>query len=324
MQPILAVSSNHPGILYINGHFAGEVCPDAPLIRPVSSRGALYLDYRPLSTACLSLARKLVFSGGVPLAESVEAAENLNIILWPGGVTEVEISPKDAHASPQQFQLNGHNFTLDRETLRLTCDSHHLCTLPEGAEVPELHSMSFGAMLMGRCSGGKYLLVTDAGFRNQTGFLMASQIDIEPDGLIRAVASPSDLVGHATLESWRLTPEGLMLVSAEPALAEGAPRWPKTPEETARATVEAALAGLDSEMECYLSPAFRSHMPLAGIREKCDLCVEMKYALPDSRPCVGLLRLEGTRLGQVTPLYFRASPSGNAQIPYQIEEMECI
>lgn len=324
MQPTLVLSASHPGILYLNGSFAGEISPETPLMRPVGSRGPVYLDYRPLSGACHSMARRLVFSGGVPMAESAEEAENLNIVVWPGGAVEVELSPDARTSSVQRFQLAGHSFSLDGENLHLTCDGRRLCTLPEGAEVPELHSLREGAALIGRCTGGKYLLATDASLQNQTGFLRASQLDVEPDGRIRAVAAPADLVGHASLETWKLTPEGLMLISSEPAWANGAPRWPKTPEETARAAVEAALAGLDAEAERYLSPALRKRMPLAGIRNKCDLCVDMRYAPPSPRPCVGLLQLEGAHMARVSPLYFQAVPSGDPQGPYLIDDMQFI
>lgn len=322
MQPTLVLSASHPGILYINGRFSGEIGEDAPLIRPVCPRGAVYLDYRPLTDAHRPMARKLVFSGGSPMSASVEEADGLNVILWPGNTVEIEISPECTVSSPQYFQLGGHNFILDRESLHLMCGGHHLCTLPEGAEPPELYTTQYGAALIGRCAGGKYLLSTDSALRNQTGFLRAGQLDIESDERIRAVVTPADLVGHAVLETWKITPDGLMLLSSEPAWADGAPHWPKTPEETARAAVEAALAGLDAEAERYLSPMLRSHAPLADIRSRCDLCVEMKYTTPDSRPCVGLLKLEGGRLGRVSPLYFRASPSGGPQGPYQIEELE--
>ena len=322
MQPMLVLSATHPGILYINGHFAGETGGDAPLIRPVAPRGAMYLDYRPFTNTYHPLACKLVFSGGTPMSASVEEAEGVNVILWPGSVVEIELSPQNAVSSPRHVQLDGHSFTLDPENLQLFCDGHHLGSLTEGAELPELHSTQSGMILIGRCTGGKYLMSTDFSFQNQTGFLRAAQLDLESDGRIRAVAAPSDLVGHAVLETWKLTPEGLMLLSSEPAWANGAPRWPRTPEETARAAVEASLAGLDSEADHYLSPALRSRAPLANIRDKCDLCVEMKYAPPDSRPCVGLMQLEGGRMGRVTPLYFRASPSGGPQGPYQIEEFE--
>lgn len=322
MQPTLVLSATYPGILYLNGHFAGEISAETPLMRPVGSRGAIYLDYRPLSNACRSLARKLVFSGGTPMRDSVEAAENLNVILWPGGAAEIEIAPVPTDPIRQQFQLAGHHFAMDSESLLLSCDGRRIGMLPEGAEIPELHTVPVGVALIGRCSGGKYLLTLDSACRNQTGFLRAGQLDVESDGRIRAVVSPMDLVGHATLETWKLTQEGLTLISSEPAWANGAPRWPKTPEETMRAAVEAALAGLDAEAERYLSPALRSRMPLAGIQEKCDLCVEMKYAPPSARPCVGLLRLEGENLGRVSPLYFRAVPSGGLQGPYLIEEFE--
>lgn len=322
MQPTLAVNAAQPGILYINGHFAGEVCPDVPLIRPVGSRGALYLDYRPLSNTHLPVTRKLVFSGGKPLPDSVEEAENLNVILWPGHIAEVEILPQAANLPQQAFHLNGRSFILDRKTMHLMLDGRRLTTLPEGAEIPELHVLPSGIILTGSCAGGKYLLSMDSGFQTQTGFLTATRLDIEADGQIRAVTSSSDFAGHAVLENWRLTPEGLMLISSESAWANGVPHLPQSPKETARAAVEAVLAGLDSEAERYLSPALRNQMPLRGIRDKCDLCVEMKYAPPGARPCVGLLRLEGERLGCVSPLYFQAVPSNEPQLPYRIEAFE--
>jgi len=119
MQPTLVLSASHPGLLYLNGLFAGEISAEAPLIRPVGSRGAVYLDYRPLTNTRQAVVRKLVFSGGAPMAESVEEAENLNIILWPGAVVEVELSPEPLGSTAQHFHLGGHSFTLDGASLRL-------------------------------------------------------------------------------------------------------------------------------------------------------------------------------------------------------------
>lgn len=321
MQPTLVLSAPHPGILYINGRFAGELSEERPLLRPVGAQGAVYLDYRPLSNACASMARRLVFSGGAPMAESAGEAENLNIVLWPGGAVEIELSPPSSGAQPRRVQLAGHSLLLE-EDMRLSCDGRILATLPEGAELPELRTGQGGAVLTGRCAGGRYLLTVDPDFRGQTGFLRAQQLEFESDGRIRAVAAPPDLVGHATLETWRLTPDGLMLISSEPAWADGAPRWPQTPEDTVRAAVEAALAGLDAEADSYLVPALRARAPLSNVRGACDLCVEMKYAPPQARPCVGLLRLEGGNLARVRPLYYHAIPSGGPQGPYQIDALE--
>lgn len=322
MQPTLVLSAPHPGILYINGHFAGELSQERPLLRPAGVQGPVYLDYRPLSNACRAMARRLVFSGGTPMAESAQEAENLNIVIWPGNVCEIEFEPAVLSSGVQHFQISGRSFSLDMDSLRLSCDGQAFCILPEGAQIPVFHRLQNGCALTGRCAAGHYLLTTDENLNRQTGFLRAQQLEIESDERIRAVSSPYDLVGHATLEIWRLTPEGLMMLSSEPAWAHGAPRWPKTPEETARAAVEAALAGLDSEADGYLSPALRARYPFTGIRDRCDLCVPMRYAPPDPRPCVGLLRLDGDRLARVRPLYFHAIASGHSQGQYQIDALE--
>lgn len=321
MQPTLILSAAQPGILYLNGRFAGELSADLPLFRPVGSRGPVYLEYRPLCSAYRPITRKLVFSGGAPMEESADEAEDMHIILWPGGALEIEFSTKPEQSRQIGFSLEGRSFILDGTIPELLCEGARICTLPAGAQVPELYHLENGAVLIGYCSGGRYMLAMDSELRMQTGFLQAQQLDVERDGRIRAISAPGDLVGHATLETWRLTPGGLLLASAEPAWAHGAPRWPATPDETARAAVEAALAGLDAEAENYLTPALRSRMPLHGVREKCDLCLEMKYLPAGGRPCVGLLRLEGAHMARVQPMYYHAVASGGPQGPWQLDSV---
>lgn len=320
MQPTLVLSAPHAGILYINGRFAGEVSGDAPLMRPVSSRGAVYLDYRPLSSRCEGMARRIVFSGGAPMQESVEDAEDINVIVWAGGTVEIELAAKEKPAEAQRFSAAGHLFALEGDAL--LCDGRRIANLPAGALLPEYRSISGGAALTGICSGGRYLLTLDESFSRSTGFLRANQLEMEADGRIRAIVGAGDLVGHATLESWKMTPDGLMLLGSEPAWANGQPQWPAAPAATVRAMAEAALAELDGEAEGYLSPALRGQGIPAALRARCDLCIEMKYAPPDPRPCVALLRLQGDRLAHAAPLYYRASPSGGPQGPWQIEALE--
>ena len=320
MQPTLILRAPQPGLIYINGRFAGETGPDDPLFRPISPRGAVYLEYRPRTSAHPSMARKLVLSGGEPMLGSVEDAEGVDIVLWPGGEIEMELTPPSRPGEPRRFQAAGRGFSL--ESGHLLCEGRALAALPPGAGLPEFRSLPGGAAFTGKCEGGQYLLTTDPEFRVQTGFLRAHRIEIGTDGLIRAVTEQSDLVGHGTLEIWRHAPEGLTLLSSESAWTDGSPRWPKTAAETARAAVEAALAGLDGEAEGYLSESLRERAPLRGIRERCDLCVEMRYAPPDPRPCVGLLTLLGESMARVRPLYYRASPTGGLQGPYRIEELE--
>lgn len=322
MQPILILRAMHPGILYLNGSFAGEINSDLPLMRPVGGRGALYLDYRPLSDACKGMARRLVFSSGAPMPESAAACDGLSIIIWPGGAIEIELNPASTADEIQSLRSAGHSFTLDGARRRLICDGVPIGKLPDGAQLPEYRALTDGVVLLGTCSGGRYLFACDSACARQMGFLQAQQIEIEGDGRIRAVVSREDLAGHATLEIWRLTTNGLMLVSSEPVWANGAPHWPQTPAETARAAIEAALADLDAEAERYLSPRYREQLSISDLKAMGDLCVEMKYAPPSARPCIGMLNLEGDHLARVRPLYFRAIPSGGVQGPWQIDAFE--
>lgn len=321
MQPMLAITASHPGILYINGHFAGELSPQQPLLRPAQAYGPVYLDYRPLEDNCRAMARRIVFSGGIPLAESAEEAAGTSIVIWPGNVTEIELTPPVESSPALHFSLMGRSFQLERQPGRLLCEGRRLAALPEGAEVPALCSLPAGIALSGKCKGGAYLLTCDGDFRSATGFLQASRIDTEPDGRIRALVMQDDIVGHASLEIWRLTENGLVLLSSEPVWAHGSPQWPQTAVQAARAAVEAALAGLYSEAEGYLTPSLRPGFPMEEIRQRCDLCVEMKYVPPDARPSVGLLRMDGA-IARVEPMYFHAVPSGGPQGPFQIDCVE--
>lgn len=319
MQPTLVLSAPQPGILYINGRFAGEISNEDPLYRPVSSRGAVYLDYRPLSSACESMARKLVFSGGEPMPRSLESAGNLNVVVWCGGTVEIELTPPETGV-PRRFEAGGQMYTLEDSRLHLNGSS--ICTLPAGAQIPEYRQSGSWDLFCGRHDGGQYLLVLDQNNHAQRGFLQAQQIETEKDGRIRAIVSREDLAGHIMLETWQLTEEGLQLLSSERSWLHGAPRKPGTPSETARAFMDALLAGLDDEADAYLSPALRTHLNRSALREICDLCIPMKYAPPDSRPCVGLLQLQGERLARVRPLYYKASPAAGDQGSWQIDEFE--
>lgn len=322
MQPTMVITAPESGIIYINGHFAGETGAEQPLMRAVNPTGAVYIEYRPLTSRVLTMARRLVFSGGMPLAESAEAAEDVRIVAWPGKITEIELLPAEAlPPSPLMFEAGGTGFVIDAKR-RLLSGNQKLMQLPADAEIPVYHPLSNGGALLGKCGEGMYLVTGDAGIKKANGFLLAKRIELENDGRIRALADHGDTVGHASLESWRLEPEGLVMVSSEPAWANGAPGWPRTALETVCAAVEAELAGLHGEAEGYLSPALRANSPLGRIAERCDLCVEMKYAPPDGRPCAALVRLEGGVMAKAEPLYYRASPSGGAQGAYQIDALE--
>lgn len=304
----------------VNGRFAGEAGPGQPLALPVAPGGALYLEYKPLTGAGMALARRLVLSGGTPLAESLAEASGLSCVVWPGGALEIEFSP--VVSAVASFLLEG----LPAEIVRGEATELRLpglrTELPEGAQVPRLIRLPGAAALLGGIEGGgQYLLSLSEDLTEATGLIAADVLEPMDGGLFSAMVSLGDSVGHGRLEQWLVDGGGPKRVSSQSAWSEGFPRWPQTAGATMIAAVEAMLAGLPEEAAGYLSPALAAGRPLDAVAEACDLCVPMKYALPDARPCVGLLRTENAHLAVVRPLYFRAEAVGGPQGPWQIQSV---
>ena len=321
MQPTLVLTAPNPGIVYINGHFAGEISKNQPLIRPVAARGALYLDFRPLEDSCRPLARKLVFSGGEVLPESAEEAGNLNIILWPGAVTELEIAPEPWDVPQRHFAHSGMNFLLESGAKpKIYCEGRLLGSVPEGAEIPTFHAAGGAAALLGRCRDGMFLITADREFRSQTGFLQAQEIEIAPTGEIRALLPAGDPSGHAIREIWQLSAAGLRLLSSEPTWLEGVPKYPQNIEETAISAVESARSGMIEYAENYLTPRLRARHPLEEIVDRCDLCVLLKYTPPNPQPAVGFLHFITENYARVELVSVRAVASDNGKIPWLIDD----
>ncbi len=321
MQPTVICTARVPGMICLNGRFAGEASAERPLFAPVSPGGPLYLEYRPLSAPDGALARRIVFSNGAPLAASLADAEGLCCVAWPGGALEVEISPP--RRDEAVFSLEGLPCLLVRsEESVLTLNGVEIA-LPEGAGKPSLLRVPGAAALLGDIEGGgQYLAALTADLSAQTGLLTARRVDPVDGGMFSVVVAPGDSVGHGRLEQWLLDGNGLNRVSSEPVWSRGAPRWPSTAGETLIAAVEAALAGLADEAAGYLSPSLAASKPLDALAEVCDACVPMKYGLPDARPCAGLLKLENAHLATVRPLYCRAEETGDAQGPWRITSLE--
>ena len=317
MQPTIICTAPAPGMIYLNGRFAGEASDGRPLIAPVSPSGALYLEYRPLTGAGAPVARRCVFSGGAPLAESLADAAGLSCVAWPGGALEVEFAAEEA--SVERFLLEGLPCAMARGEATVLSLNGVAVALPRGAQIPRLARLPGAAALLGDIAGGgQYLAALAADLSAQTGLIVADAIEPADGGLFTAVASLGDRVGHGRLEQWLVDGGGPRLTSSESVWSAGAPRWPQTAADTMLAAVEAALAGLSAEAEGYLSPALAASKPLAAVGEACDLCAPMRYGTPDARPCVALLRAENAHLATARPLYYLAAHGGGRQGPWQI------
>ena len=317
MQPTIIFTASAPGMIYLNGRFAGEASRERPLYAPVSPCGPVYMEYRPLTGAGPGLARRCVFSGGAPLADSLADADGLCCVAWPGGVLEAEFTAVPTLAEPVFIDnMAGEIWRGERTELML---NGLRVPLPDGARAPRLMRQDGAALLVGGVDGGgQYLAALAPDLSALLGTLEADAIEPADGGLISAVVSLKDRVGHAQLEQWIVDGDGLRRVSSESAWSAGAPRWPDTAEDTMIAAVEAALAGLPAEAEGYLSPALATGKALASIGQICEGCAPMKYGMPGERACVGLLRAENAHLAVARPLYYRAEPSGGQQGPWQI------
>ena len=195
-------------------------------------------------------------------------------------------------------------------------------SLPQGALPPCLiRPGGVPALTGGLEGGGSYLATLAPDLSAPTGLLTADHIDFVSGDMLNAIVSLDDGVGHGRLEQWLVDAGGLHLASSEPVWSAGAPHWPETAEATMRAAVEAVLAGLNGEAEGYLSPGLAASRPLDAIAGICDVCAPMKYAPPDPRPCVALIKGEGPCLARARPLYYSAEPSGGRQGPWQITSL---
>ena len=318
MQPTIIVHVPAAGMIYLNGRFAGESVPGRPLFAPVCPGGALYIEYRPLEGDCDAMARRLVLSGGAPLAEPLAQAEGLYCVAWPGGALELEMCP--SRRIVERFTLEGLPCALSRGAATVLTLNGVPVTLPEGAATPRLMRLDGAAALLGETEDGqRYLATLAADLSAQTGLLVADAIEPADGGLFSAFAALGDTVGHGRLEQWLADADGLRCVSAESAWADAGPRWPDTAEGAMVAAVEAVLAGLPGEADGYLSPALAERSPLAAISGACDLCVPMKYPAPDATPCVALVKRVNDHLATVRPLRYRAEAVEGMQGRWRIE-----
>lgn len=321
MQPVAVISCRTPGIVYLNGRFAGECAQDAPLIVPVSPRGPLYIEHRPLARGFASQAHRVAFAGGALIAES--AQEGIFAVKWPGNVAELELAAAPyARAESAFASMDGLPVAILRGEATILRIAGRELPLPEDAALPDARAqLGEDPCFLGSVGALRYLACFSADEFMPMGAVVADNIEIE-DGRVRALISLRDIVGHARIEVWEPRDGRLELADAEYAWANGTPLWPRTAADTARAALEAAILGLDAEAEGYLSPPLRDRNLLATCTAGFDSCVPLKYALPHSRPAVGLLRRETARCALVSPVFYTATPMGSTQGPWALEALE--
>ncbi|MDL2206604.1 hypothetical protein LJC33_06830 [Eubacteriales bacterium OttesenSCG-928-N13] len=331
---MLIIHSAVPGMVYINGRFAGEADEEGAVSLPVSARGTLYIELRPLVPGFLPLARRIALSGGAVVPASVEGMRGMSLVQWPGGVLEAELSPeqtssnRDRITSREQDALTMRLVQGDQTQLELIRGEERAShPLPNDALPPELVYLPDGGLqLMGRTQqDDAYLLALGDSLADARLMVQGRQVERAEDGSVRALMDMQDSVGHARLMQWTRAGDHYLPSDPEMMWANGSPNWPTTPEETALAALEATLLGLADEVNGYFVPGAISSADAAlADAAQSDGCVPLKYALPGGQNAVGLVRLLTDNCAQVSAIAYQAQPMGGSQGMWRLSQMQPI
>lgn len=326
MQPVLIVESPIEGLLYINGRLAGEVNSRGRISLPVAPWGAVYVQHHPLVPGYLPIARRIALSAGRPVAEGNAGQRGIATVCWPNGAIDLEVVPDRMAGEPSRThhaQVNDIQLRLvDGEPSRIEvyrAEAYNEQLLPSGAQPPELQVIDGFLYACGETDNGRYARIFAPDLSPALS-IDAREIELSSDGAVRALIEQGDLVGHAKLMTWAQAGDQLQATSSETLWAEGKPRWPDTPQDTALAAAEAILLDLQEEAEAYFAPnalgdlyAAREAIRAAGGATK------LRYPLIDGRQAVGLIQVEAPNCATILPLYYHALPMGGSQGTWRLD-----
>ena len=329
MQPILMIRSDVPGVVYINGRFAGEAGDDQALSIPVSSRGTLYVELRPIADGFLPITRRIALSKGEPVPACLEGQSGAFLVHWPGAVLDLTLCPAPIAASPppqtQPIDSASLEYSRAQSTARLSLHDgdFHPSFVLERANPPAARRLRDGLFYFeGELDDGeRYAMVVSPTLDSPLLLACGEALELLPDGAVRALTQLNDPVGHAQLCTYRSPAPSAPYepINIELLWAHGAPRWPNTAEETAIAALWAARLGLHDELLGYFAMGSESAAhTLCALVENCHGCVRLKYPLPSGESAVGILSLASDNIGRVTPIAYRATMGGGSQGPWRL------
>lgn len=322
MLPMLLIESKQPGLLYVNGQFCGKLDGQQTFIAHQDDR--VYLELRPFDTRCAGVVSEIVLSGGM-----VKPPESgVFVVEWPEGIKQIELHPaKTAQSAPMELlsQLKAKELSLmvmrvgDRTAIAR--EGQVLFDVPQDAQEVQLRDFGDGMMVISLRDGDMSCLYLTDGTR-LIGSLRAKKIAWESQRRISALESLNDTVGHGTLTLYSITEAGLTPLERQSVWADGAPHWPQTPQDTLLAYLEAVHMGAQDEAAQYAAHS--------GVRPPSafDGVVPLRYSLknpPQGLPVqVGMLRVQGPTLAQVSAIGARLRESRHAQGLYKIDALSLL
>ena len=304
MLPMLTVTGAQ-GIVYLNGFFCGETGETA---LPVGTRGVQYLEVRPFDADTPAAALRLTFENG-RLTGGVTG--NAFAVQWPDGRVELELRGPERETEPPRLLASAGEYLLVAENGgasfgRNAGEAAFLpVTAPQSASLRPLGAPGVYAA-EGECAQGRFAAVLGAqGAPEVFACACGATANVEANGTLRALETTGDFAGHAYACTYAPDAEGAWRqVSREPAWEPGAPRSPQTPEETARAFLEAWRLGLTGEAARYAANP-RDAARMAGAAGEYDAVVALP---PDGsgETAVGVLRAEGENIAGVRRIVYEA------------------
>ena len=288
---LLLIQSHTPGLLTVNGQFCGRV-DDSPhtYITHADDRG--YLSFLPLTDGFMPLSREIELRAH----QLLPPAEGLYALQWPDGICQLELRPTPfpAPAAPPLIPADAQD--VMQRTIQ---DDRVLYSFRTGD----------GAMV--------YLCRQDGQIIDR---LHADRLTWDTPDILQAFASEQDVVGHASLCTYRLTPDGFRLLSRQNVWADGAPHWPATPLQTLRAYLDALRIGADAEAAHYLAAPDR-HSALGTFDRVVELRFPPRCADEQLPLALGVLTIVSPTLARVQAVCARTRAVTHAQGAHQLEEI---
>lgn len=327
MLPMLTVTGV-PGLLYLNGRLCGETGASA---MPLSPDGVQYLELRPFDLEERGAVLRLRVEDG-RLVEGVTG--DVFAVQWPSGWIAMELKSamgaQDAMAtSPRllsQLAMPGGQYLLVDEGGHASFgrDSVEAIFLPvEDIVDGTLRALPYAGLCLaeGSTTRGQFAAVLRA--EDAPALLVVAQgssVQVDGQGVMTSVEPLEDVVGHAILRTLAPDATGAFReTSRDIAWRDGMPRWPMSPQDTAKAWLEALLLGASEEAMGYLlQPSQQQQfMQVVGTFASVTQLPEDG----DEGIRLGILQMEGENLATVREIRFTTVRMQGSQGEYKIESV---
>ena len=271
-------------------------------------RGVQYLELRPFDPDTPAAALRLTFEDG-RLTGGVTG--NAFAVQWPDGRVELEMRAPARETDAPRLLASAGEYLLVAENGaasfgRNAGEAVFLpVTAPQSATLRALAALGLYAA-EGECAQGRFAAVLGAqGAPEVAACACGATANVDANGTLRALEPVGDFAGHAYACTYAPDAEGAWRqVAREPAWEPGAPRAPQTPEETARAFLEAWQLGLTGEAARYAANPHEAAR-LAAAAGTYDAVVALP---PDGsgETAVGVLSAEGEHIAGVRRIAYEA------------------